>query len=348
MQEGTGEGDVARWDVVVHQVPGRTPAGEPFVAALSRELGLDGVEAARLVRETPSIFLRAASGDAARSARDTLRLLGADVTVTRTGSRARGAGPSSIPPRSSPPAVPSAPVAPAEPVGTEWSPRTIRPPVSVTPPPHSRSSIPHATPGAAVGRASFSLPPVKQERRLSAGAKVLAGVVVLGAILLSMGRWLRHAGDTRQLGSVPKADTQCVERDCLALVKLPPDRHKVTLLVAWRDGCLAEHDYGAYLEGLHAQFGEKGLRVAGAALAVPEVTGARGLGSTPMAVPKGWAQSCNLAFDLVPTEDGHVDDFLAWPATYLFDERGYLLAAWRGGMSPPQRDKLAAWLAHEL
>jgi hypothetical protein len=46
----------------------------------------------------------------------------------------------------------------------------------------------------------------------------------------------------------------------------------------------------------------------------------------------------------LPVARGYASDFLAPPISYLCDADGSLIAVWRGGMSPNQRERLTSWV----
>jgi hypothetical protein len=151
-------------------------------------------------------------------------------------------------------------------------------------------------------------------------------------------------GDARTLGNTPNEQTTCTTHFGLTGPGIDEDkRSKLTLVVAWRTGCLSD-DYRKFLQGL-ADAHRGDLTVIGAGLGRAEAPNTLTLGKLPLPPPDAWPpRDCEPGFELLPTSRGYVSDALSPPATYLYDADGVLIAAWRGGMSPPQRERLATWL----
>jgi hypothetical protein len=153
-------------------------------------------------------------------------------------------------------------------------------------------------------------------------------------------------GDAELLGNTPNEQTACARNYGLTGPGIDEDRRaKLTLVVAWQTGCL-DDDYRTFLQNLaDAHRGE--LSVIGAALASsggPSVLPAA-KDPLPPPAPARWPpRDCEPGFELLPTSQGYVSDSLSAPATYLYDGGGSLIAVWRGGMSPAQRERLTAWL----
>jgi hypothetical protein len=170
------------------------------------------------------------------------------------------------------------------------------------------------------------------------------GLLGFGWFLVA--RVIMRTGDVQMLGNTPESETWCVNAYCLTGSETG-DRYmgKRTLMISWRAGCLEDQDYRTYLEGLAAKHKDD-LVVVGVALATPAKKVARGL---PPAIaqppPETWPpDGCSPAFDVLPVDQGYVADRVNPPVTYLLDEKGKLIATWRGGMSPEQRERLATWL----
>jgi hypothetical protein len=174
---------------------------------------------------------------------------------------------------------------------------------------------------------------------------ILLGVVaVLATGFVGASRWLRSVGDSKLLGNTTSENTIATHDFGLTGPGLDAEhRTKLTLVVAWREGCLGD-DYARFLRDVgEAHRGD--LTIVGAGLAVPAKHDPRALGRPPEAPPDPFPpRGCAPSFDVLPTSRGYVSDFLPAPATYLYDADGALIAAWRGGMSPLQRESLLTWL----
>jgi hypothetical protein len=168
--------------------------------------------------------------------------------------------------------------------------------------------------------------------------------VALAVGFIGVNRWLHSLGDAKLLGNTPTENTIATQNFGLTGPGLGAEpRTKLTLVVAWREGCLGD-DYARFLRDLsEAHRGD--LTIVGAGLAVPPKHDPRALGKPPESPPDPWPpRDCTPSFEVIPTSRGYVSDFLPAPATYLYDADGALIAAWRGGMSPQQRESLATWL----
>jgi len=174
---------------------------------------------------------------------------------------------------------------------------------------------------------------------------VIGALAVVLALTLWLGlRWLRTRSDVALLGNTLLRDTVCETRFCLRGPGLEEGlRANRTIVVAWREGCL-DDEYRAFLRGLADQ--HKGeVSVIGAGLAVPASRDPRAFSRVPLPAPDPFpASECELGFPALSVEKGYVSDILSPPATYLFDNTGALIAVWRGGMGPEQRDRLTAWI----
>ena len=172
----------------------------------------------------------------------------------------------------------------------------------------------------------------------------MGALLLLAAVAAFVVQALKSTRDAQLLGNVPSHESACGSHFGLTGPGLAEEqRAKLTLVVAWRNGCLSD-DYRAFLDDLYRKHrGE--VEVVAAGLAVPPSLDPRGEGKAPQHPPEEWPPSgCELGFDVLPTTRGYVADFLAPPATYLYDADGWLIAVWRGGMSPQQREKLSAWI----
>ncbi len=305
-------------DLVVKSAPHTTPEGEPFIDALAKAFGIDVAVAERVACEAPVVVKRAVERGVAEGMRDVLRALGAEADVVPTNPR--------------------------ELLAPRISEQPARPVSSWLPP--AGASRPTANPPM-----TASLPPIAQRRSFHIPRPVfLAGAVAaVGFAVFTTTRWIKGQSDQRLLGNTPMRETLCVSTDCLDSVGIrPPRRAEYTLLLAWQGGCL-EPTYAASLTQLSKRYPESKLAIVGAALAVPASSDPRAFGRRPMPAPTEWPeQGCSPEITLVPPAEGHVNDFLAPPITYLFDSDGRLLAVWRGGMSPSQREQLATWLGDRL
>jgi hypothetical protein len=362
------------FDVRVRFVPVRTPEGEEFAPALARVFRVELWMAEHLVQHAPIFVKRRVPFEVAGRLCEALERLGAQVEIVEAdssgaGGRARStpapehgfpSAPSlpvrSLPVSSWPPGLPAASppeLVPARPgaLPSEW--RHPTPPprpsaqgasrsaLSLEPPPLRRSPYPTAPPTA---RAWTPLPPQRPTRRVGTGTVLLGGAAALALAFVGMTHWLRTVGDAKMLGNTPAEETLGGHHYGLTGPGIDPDRRaKVTLIVAWRDGCLGD-DYARFLRDLaDAHHGE--LAVVGAGLAVPATHDPRALGRGPQEPPTAWPpKGCEPGLEILPASQGYVSDFLAPPATYLYDAEGSLIAAWRGGMSPLQRERLTAWL----
>jgi hypothetical protein len=188
------------------------------------------------------------------------------------------------------------------------------------------------------------MPQRKRAFILSPLAILLGGAFLSILAMVGFTRWLHGKSDAEMLGNTPNGDSACATHFGLTGPGLGDDRHtKLTLVVAWQAGCLGD-DYRKFLEDLQARHrGE--LQIVGAGLAIPPSHERRLLGKDPEPPagpfpPKG----CEPGFEVLPISQGYVSDFLSSPATYLYDDEGSLIAVWRGGMSPMQRERLATWL----
>jgi hypothetical protein len=174
------------------------------------------------------------------------------------------------------------------------------------------------------------------------------GLVV--AALAGVGLWaLAHRmhldADARMLGNTPATESMCDGRVyCISGGGLDPAlRGKRTIVVAWRTGCL-DDEYRRFLTDLAEQHPQT-VKIVAAALSVPNSNDRRLAGRTPAPPPEQWPPPhCDPGFDALPVDHGYVGDVVAPPVTYLFDADGALVAVWRGGMAPIQRERLVAWL----
>ncbi|HEY2511625.1 MAG TPA: hypothetical protein VGI39_12240 [Polyangiaceae bacterium] len=208
-------------------------------------------------------------------------------------------------------------------------------------PPGSSSISPLVT---ATVRPIAILPgPRASQRRGFAPLSVGALVLLCGVVAFVL-HSLKSTRDAQLLGNVPSHESACGSHFGLTGPGLAEEqRAKLTLVVAWRNGCLSD-DYRAFLDDLYLKH-RGDVEVVAAGLAVPPTLDARGEGKAPQHPPEEWPpRGCELGFDVLPTTRGYVADFLAPPATYLYDADGWLIAVWRGGMSPQQREKLTAWI----
>lgn len=179
---------------------------------------------------------------------------------------------------------------------------------------------------------------------MGTGTVLLGAAAAIALVFVGFTHWLRSVGDAKMLGNTPAEETLVAGHYGLTGPGIDPDRRaKLTLVVAWHAGCLSE-DYARFLQDLaDAHRGE--LAVLGAGLSVPASHDPRALGKVPVPPPDPWPpKGCEPGIEVLPIGRGYVSDFLAAPATYLYDSDGALIAAWRGGMSPIQRERLATWL----
>jgi hypothetical protein len=336
---GPNDSAETTYDVMVTSVPDSTPDGEPFASAVARAFGVTEDVGARVVGGTRA--KRATLRAPAEAMRQLLESLGATVELVPR----EATSPVSVPPEAtSRPARTSLPAAPQRPTGP-----SARPPLGPFPPLRPMSPPPPQTYGAplpivvpdAATRGAF-LPP--------AIVRVVLVAAAMAATVLFV-RWLKGQSDERQLGNAAKGESRCINKDCLAMLGLDrtaDSQAKMTLVVAWRDGCL-DGDYGAFLDGLQAKYGNKGLRLVGAGLGVPFSNDPRALALRPTPPPAIFPPpGCEKSYSVVPTRSGFIEDFFNQPATYLYDENGYLMAVWKAGMSPPHCDALGAFLDHKL
>jgi membrane associated rhomboid family serine protease len=339
------------FDVVVSATPDFTPAGEPFVPALAAAFGVPEEVAARLAAGAPMKVKRGIPrGDAEAMERlltslgAAVELLGNDVSVPASMPATRVSIPVASRATSAPPVVIA--VGPAPVVVN--APSNAPAPIGIV----TRPSMapPLRASGAPLPQAAA---PAKLELPFTIPTSVIrwAGVAaVIGLLLLSV-RWLKMQTQEHTLGNASKGESRCINKDCLAMLGL--DRKgelgaQLTLVVAWRDGCLPD-GYGAYLDGLHEKHGKKGLQIVGAGLGVPSSNDPRAMSMRPQAPPAEFPPAgCEPAFRVVPTRSGFVEDFFSPPATYLYDDGGYMMAVWKGGMSPAQREQLASYLDKKL
>lgn len=339
------------YDVLVTATPETTPSGEGFVSALAAAFGVQEDVAARLAAGAPMKVKRGVSLSEAERMCRTLASLGASVELVPNDVALPEAAPRPLPPPSppvtslppvttsvpSPPSVAAISLQAPAPIGI-----VVRP--SMSPPRTSGAPMPQpAAPSPALQLPLFTIP-----------TNVIRGAAVVGvlAVLLLSVRWLKQQTSAHQLGNAGKGESRCINKDCLAMLGL--DRKtdtpaQFTLVVAWRHGCLDETGYGTYLDGLHEKHGKSGLQVVGAGLGVPATNDPRSLSQGFQPAPADFPPAgCERGFRVVPTRSGFVEDFFSPPATYLYDDAGYMMAVWKGGMSPAQRDALAAYLDQKL
>ena len=212
---------------------------------------------------------------------------------------------------------------------------------SARPPSGSGSISPLVSPSA---RPITILAAPKAPQRRGFLPLAMGAFLLLACVAAFVVQSLKSSHDAQLLGNVPSHESACGSHFGLTGPGLAEEqRAKLTIVVAWRNGCLSD-DYRAFLDDLYRKHrGE--VEVVAAGLAVPPSLDARGEGKAPQHPPEEWPPSgCELGFDVLPTTRGYVADFLAPPATYLYDADGWLIAVWRGGMSPQQREKLSAWI----
>jgi tetratricopeptide (TPR) repeat protein len=356
-EEATPEGDMTMpelievrdptYDVFVTATPETTPSGEGFVPALAAAFGVPEDVAARLAAGAPMKVKRGVTLSEAERMCVLLASLGASVELLSNDV----ALPETVPPPRTPPSPPltSLPPVAAQP---SFAPTASQAPApigivvrpSMSPPRSSGAPMPQpAVPSPALQLPLFTIP-----------TNVIRAAAVAGvlAVLLLSVRWLKQQTSAHQLGNAGKGESRCINKDCLAMLGLDrktDTQAQFTLVVAWRHGCLDETGYGTYLDGLHEKHGKSGLQVVGAGLGVPATNDPRSLSQGFQPAPADFPPAgCERGFRVVPTRSGFVEDFFSPPATYLYDDGGYLMAVWKGGMSPSQRDALAAYLDQKL
>jgi len=327
-------GEDEKFDVRVCSVPARTPQGEQFSIALARIFGVEPSIGEQIARQAPTFVKRRVPLEIAEHLRGVLGGLGAEVEI-------RSAVAPSVPPRSAwPPGLPSdsphapSPGSPSPPPERMWPSPPPRPSARAAKP---QSLRPTAPPTA---RSWTPLPPGPPPRglQLSTGTVLLGAALAIALAFAGLTHWLRSVmgvGDAQMLGNTPNEQTACGGHFGLTGPGIEADRRaKQTLVVAWRTGCLSD-DYRKFLQDLgDAHRGD--LAIVGAGLAAP------GLLEPP---PEPWPPTgCEPGFQMLPVDRGYVSDALSAPATYLYDADGDLVAAWAGGMSPPQRARLTTWL----
>jgi hypothetical protein len=330
-----------KFDVWVRSVPAKTPQGDEFVEALARIFAVELWMAEHIANQAPTIVKRNVGRTIADSMRDVLELLGAGVEI-------RSARPQSAhPPPAWPPGLPSDSPHGSLPASRSYPPDRFLP--SPPPRPSARFSQPPASPSLRptappTARSWTPLPPPRQGRTLtlSTGTVLFAGAAAIALLFVWLTHWLRATAEVRSLGNTPTEQSACGSHYGLTGPGIDPEmRAKLTLVVAWRTGCLSD-DYRKFLQDLgEAHRGE--LVVIGAGLAPPGLPppGTETSQSTTSPWPP---TACEPGFEMLPISRGYVSDSLSAPATYLYDADGGLIAAWRGGMAPMQRKRLADWL----
>jgi hypothetical protein len=332
------------FDVRVVRAPLNTPEGEPFATALARAFGVDATVGERIAREFPVVVKRNVPQHVAEGLRELLVRLGAHVEIAPAGRARNVASVATVSP-----AETVAPVETTAPVQMAGPEEGIQ--LASLPPPRSlRAAARPLSPGsvAPVGslppRAPLAPPPAPSRFSVSPLAVGLGIVAAAGLVLMVWARWMRRVGDENLLGNTPRQETTCSGNYCLkgpALADAYKAKH--VLVVAWREGCLGD-DYRAFLEDLASSHGGD-LQVLGAGLAVPSSSDPRALGHPPKPPPDPWPpRDCAPRFNVLPIESGYASDLISAPATYLCDSDGSLIAVWRGGMAPEQRERLRTWI----
>jgi hypothetical protein len=310
--------ETEKFDVWVTTAPLVTPQGEKFAPTLARVFGVSLEVAERVAREAPVPVKRGISFEDAAIFRRTLESVGASVEILAAGA---------------PP-----------PEGRRVSPSLSAPPMWGAPPPR-RSARLSSRPPSALSTAPTvqSAPPPATRTIVVSPLAILVAVLALASFAIGALRWSRGAPDAPALGNTARPETLAGSHFGLTGPGLDAEHAgKVTLIVAWRTGCLSD-EYAAFLDGL-ARAHKGQLAVLAAGLAVP----AKALtsdGSPWTPPPAAWPPSgCTPPIDVLPTERGYVMDVLTEPATYLYDAKGVLIAAWHGGMSRQERAQLAHWV----
>ena len=331
----------ATFDVLVRSTPPTTPEGEDFVSALARAFRVERWRAEHIAGHAPIFVKRGVAFGVAERFQRTLEQLGVAVEIRASATRA---APPPPPNPSWPPGLPP----------DSW--HASMPPLSVpserlwpTPPPRP-SMQPAATvalrptaPPTVHSWKPAPLPPPPRTLGPSTGALLFGGAALLALAFVGTMHWLRSVGDAKMLGNTPSEQTACTRHYGLTGPGLDPARRaKLTLVVAWRTGCVSD-DYRAFLRDLgEAHRGELAIVGAGLAAGGPDRIG---FGPLPQPPPAPWPPAgCDPGFETLPINRGYVIDSLSAPATYLYDADGALIAAWRGGMSLEQRERLTTWL----
>ena len=335
-----------RFDVWVRSVPIRTPQGVEFATALARVFGVELWMAEHIARNAPAFVKRGVPLDVADRVSDVLERLGAEVEVRSA------VAPSVRPPAAWPPGLPTdsphaSPSLPPPPERLYRIPPP-RPSARFSPPPPAPLSLrPTAPPTTAppTARSWTPLPPFPQRGMvsLSRGGVLFLVAAALALSAFGLTRWVHRFGDAYLLGNTPNEETACGSHYGLTGPGIGLDRRaKLTLVVAWRTGCLSD-DYRRFLQDL-ADSHRDDLAIVGAGLVARGHSPQR-IGKTTEPPPDPWPPAgCEPGFEMLPIDRGYVSDSLSPPATYLYDRNGVLIAAWRGGMSPQQRERLATWL----
>ena len=329
-----------KFDVRVRAAPVITPDGEHFTTALARAFDVDLSVAGRITREAPTIVKRAVPLATAERLARVLRILGAEVEILVAGTIVDRPG---LAPRATPfPSLPVGPISerpsPAPPPRPSY--RASERPASQVSGMPSGLAAPSDRPFASVTLVpapprGFAVPPL---------LAVLGAVFAFGLTLGVVTHWIRRAGDGHALGTLPTEETPCRSHFGLTGPGLGTDAHaKLTLVVGWRSGCLRD-DYRSFLEDI-ARHHRGEVAVFGAAIAAPGGRDPRGVGRPPEPPPDPWPpERCTPDFEVLPVSQGFVSDYASPSATYLFDEDGSLVAAWRGEPSVEQRARLTAWI----
>lgn len=212
------------------------------------------------------------------------------------------------------------------------------------------TDAPPEPPPGAMPRPAFvvATPPPARSFEIPFVAKVVVALAIVGGITLWAVGWMRSYGEMRTLSGMPRGETWCAKEDCLATLKIPKDKRgtKLTLVATWRDEC--PEAYLTFLEKL-ADTHPKKLGVVAVAAVHRQSSDPRSWGSPPEAEPTLWpSPQCQPRFFALPPGDGTLHDDLPRPATYLFDDDGRLVAAWRGGLSEGDQERLTAWLKKTL
>jgi hypothetical protein len=328
-----------RFDVWVRSVPARTPQGAEFASALARVFGVELWMAEHIAQNAPTFVKRGVSLEVADSMSYTLERLGAEVEVRSA------VAPSAPPPTAWPPGLPPdsphvrPPSLPPPPERLHRIPPP-RPSVRFSPPP-ALPSLPSAPPTAR-SWTPLAPPPPRGPLGLSRGALFFLVAAAIAISAFGLTQWVHRMGDAYLLGNTPNEETACGSHFGLTGPGLGIDRRaKLTLVVAWRTGCLSD-DYRRFLQDL-ADSHRDDLAIVGAGL-VGQTRGPQN-GRPTEPLPDPWPPAaCEPGFEMLPLDRGYVSDSLSAPATYLYDKNGVLIAAWRGGMSPQQRERLATWV----